>query len=75
LRAFKALSEQFSYIDFATEKDAASDKPKASSEQKEQQPQKNGVQLKNGLINDPAVKAVLMEFEATVTDIRSKEES
>ncbi len=75
LRAFKALSEQFRHIDFATEKDAASDKPKASSEQKEQQPQKNGVQLKNGLINDPAVKAVLMEFEATVTDIRSKEES
>jgi len=75
LRAFKALSEQFRHIDFATEKDAVSDKPKASSEQKEQQPQKSGAQLKNGLINDPAVKAVLMEFEATVTDIRSKEES
>ena len=75
LRAFKALSEQFRHIYFATEKDAASDKPKASSEQKEQQPQKSGAQLKNGLINDPAVKAVLMEFEATVTDIRSKEES
>ncbi len=75
LRAFKNLSEQFRHIDFATEKDADSDKPKASSEQKEQLPQKSGAQLKNGLINDPAVKAVLMEFEATVTDIRSKEES
>ncbi len=75
LKAFKTLSEHFKHLDFAIEEDAAPETLKASSEQKEQPIQKNNARIKNELINDPAVKAVLIEFEASVTDIRSKEES
>lgn len=75
LAAFKTLSEQFRRIDFAIEEDTEPDKLKGSSEQKASPLQKNNTQIKNELINDPAVKAVLIELEATVTDIRSNEES
>jgi hypothetical protein len=75
LGALKTLSKKFKHIDFTIEKDIDPDKLDASSERKEQPLQKSNAQMKNELINDPAVKAVLIELEATVTDIRSKEES